>query len=242
MNYYEHHLGDYARDTTHLTALEHGVYRLLLDRYYTREEGIPEDQVYRVALARTDDERAAVDAILGEFFKLVDGLWINNKCEEEIEKARIRIDAAKKNGKRGGRPKNNPDETQQKPSGLSLGTPDETQLKAHQTPDTNHQTPERKKEGGADAQPMAFIGKVVRLSFDDFEAWKKTYHAILDIRAELEVIDAYYAEKPPKDGKWFFPASNWLKRAHNDALEKSRNADKPPPGAWVTGVPGARTF
>lgn len=141
MNYYEHHLGDYARDTTHLTALEHGVYRLLLDRYYTREEGIPEDQAYRVALARSDDERAAVDAVLSEYFKLTNGLWVNNKAEEEIEKARARINAAQSNGKRGGRPKKNPDVTQEKPNGLSVGSETETQTKAHQSPTTRHQTP-----------------------------------------------------------------------------------------------------
>lgn len=26
MNYYERHLGDYARDTGHLSIMEHGVY------------------------------------------------------------------------------------------------------------------------------------------------------------------------------------------------------------------------
>ena len=30
MNYYERHLGDYARDTAHLSMMEHGAYGLLL--------------------------------------------------------------------------------------------------------------------------------------------------------------------------------------------------------------------
>ncbi len=30
MNYYERHLGDYAKDTAHLTMIEHGAYTLLL--------------------------------------------------------------------------------------------------------------------------------------------------------------------------------------------------------------------
>lgn len=148
MNYYEHHLGDYARDTTHLTVLEHGVYRLLLDRYYTREEGIPEAQAYRVALARSEDERAAVDVILDEFFALKDGLWINNKAEEEISKARARIDAASTNGKRGGRPRKNPDESETKAKitqPFQSGYENKTQTKAHQTPITNHHTPEEEK-------------------------------------------------------------------------------------------------
>lgn len=84
MNYYERHLGDYARDTGHLSMLEHGAYCLLLDRYYATEAGIPADQTHRIARARTRDEKAAVDVVLGEFFKLVDGVWMNGRAEEEI--------------------------------------------------------------------------------------------------------------------------------------------------------------
>jgi uncharacterized protein YdaU (DUF1376 family) len=86
MNYYEHHLGDYAKDTAHLSMLEHGAYRLLLDRYYGAETGIPADQAHRLARARSREEKQAVDAVLNEFFLLVDGVWINNRAEEEIAK------------------------------------------------------------------------------------------------------------------------------------------------------------
>lgn len=139
MNYYERHLGDYAKDTAHLTMLEHGAYSLLLDRYYSTEQGIPNDQAHRVARARTREEKQAVDSVLGEFFTLVDGVWINRRCDEEITKAQTKIKAAKENGKRGGRPKSNPAQTQNKPSGFSVGSENETQKKAHQTPDTSNQ-------------------------------------------------------------------------------------------------------
>lgn len=87
MNYYAHHLGDYARDTAHLTMLEHGAYRTLLDRYYSTEAGIPADQVYRISRARSREERQAVDAVLADFFTLEDGTWINKRAQEEINKA-----------------------------------------------------------------------------------------------------------------------------------------------------------
>lgn len=86
MNYYEHHLGDYAKDTAHLTMLEDGAYRRLLDRYYGTESGIQAAQAHRIARARTREEKQAVDAVLEEFFFLVDGLWKNNRAEEEIKK------------------------------------------------------------------------------------------------------------------------------------------------------------
>lgn len=145
MNYYEHHLGDYAKDTGHLSMLEHGAYRILLDRYYSTEAGIPAAQAYRLARARSEEERQAVDVVLEEFFDLVEGVWINRRAEEEIGGAQARIEASKQNGKKGGRPRKNPagseTETQQKPSGFSLGSETETQQKAHQAPSTKHHLP-----------------------------------------------------------------------------------------------------
>lgn len=133
MNYYERHLGDYARDAGHLTMLEHGAYTLLLDRYYTTEQGIPEDQAHRICRARTRDERAAVDAVLAEFFRLVDGAWHNGRCDREVTKMQAKVKAAQENGKLGGRPKR----AKEKPSGLSVGSESVTQVKALQTPDTS---------------------------------------------------------------------------------------------------------
>lgn len=95
MNYYEHHLGDYAKDTAHLTMLEHGAYRLLLDRYYGTEAGIPADQAHRIARARTREEKAAVDAVLGEFFTPAGGVWINKRADEEIIRERKKQAALK---------------------------------------------------------------------------------------------------------------------------------------------------
>lgn len=86
MNYYERHLGDYARDTAHLSLLEHGAYTLLLDRYYATEDGIPADQVHRLARARAPEEREAVDTVLAEFFHLDGGIWIHHRAEREIAK------------------------------------------------------------------------------------------------------------------------------------------------------------
>lgn len=66
MNSYEHHIGDYARGTAHLTMLEDGALRRLLDRYYCTEQGIPAVQAHRIARAHADAEVAAVDTVLRE--------------------------------------------------------------------------------------------------------------------------------------------------------------------------------
>jgi uncharacterized protein YdaU (DUF1376 family) len=147
MNYYERHLGDYAKDTAHLSMLEHGAYSLLLDRYYSTEAGIPEDQAHRVARAKTRDEKSAVDSILREFFILTDGIWINRRADEEIIKAHARIDSAKANGKLGGRPRKNPTITQQKPTGFIPVNPELTGSKALHVPSIKTKTPLPPKGG-----------------------------------------------------------------------------------------------
>lgn len=87
MNYYQRHIGDYIKDAGHLSLLEHGVFARLLDVYYGREAPIPDDQKYRLIMARTDEEKTTVDAILLEFFKFEGDAWRNKRCDEEIFKA-----------------------------------------------------------------------------------------------------------------------------------------------------------
>lgn len=158
MNYYERHLGDYSRDTAHLSMLEHGAYSLLLDRYYSTEAGIPEDQAHRLARARSKDERAAVDAVLGEFFTLRGGVWINGRAEREVDRAQTKIKAARENGKAGGRPKWNPETTDEKPAGLFVGSDLLTGSKAHQIPDT------RQEQKG---EPVVIPAQPARPPIDD---------------------------------------------------------------------------
>lgn len=85
MNYYERHIGDYLKDTSHLSLLEHGIYGRLLDVYYTREGAIPDAQAARLIGARSKEEREALSAVLSEFFELIDGHWHQGRCDAEIE-------------------------------------------------------------------------------------------------------------------------------------------------------------
>lgn len=135
VNYYERHLGDWMRDTSGISMLEEGAYNRLVDAYYSQEEGIEHERRYLVARAMSGPERKAVDAVLTRFFRKEGDRWVKGRVQEELNKARARIDAAKENGKRGGRPAKNPEVTKQKPSGFPLGsdqlTQDLTQKKAH---------------------------------------------------------------------------------------------------------------
>lgn len=111
------------------------------------------------------------------------------------------------------------------------GPTDDGSPNGRRTLPTDRKGEDRKgKEGeedrGADApsENLAFVGRVVRLKADQFENWRKAYHAIPDLVAELTKADDFYSENSPKDGKWFFPVSKWLDRAHKDAIKPDPDA------------------
>lgn len=86
MNHYPHHIGDYLKDTAHLTIMEDGAYRRLLDLYYQREQPLPADknQLYRLARASSSAEKKSINTILDEFFSLTPDGYRQARCDEEI--------------------------------------------------------------------------------------------------------------------------------------------------------------
>lgn len=140
MNFYKRHIGDYIKKAGHLTLLEHGIYARLMDVYYTREAGIPEDKAARLIGARTKDEQQALANVLDEFFTLVDGVWTQGRCEEEIGNANAQAEANRNNGKKGGRPKRKGTEEEPKENPMGFDSLSEKNLS--QTPDSRLQTPD----------------------------------------------------------------------------------------------------
>jgi uncharacterized protein YdaU (DUF1376 family) len=130
VNYYERYCGDYQRDTAHLSLAEHGAYTMLLDTYFSVEKPLPKElsSLYRVCRAMTRLEQHAVKVVADQFFPVseMDGLRHNHRADREIAKARPKIEAARINGKKGGRPPKESflqtrQETRGIPDGLSTG-------------------------------------------------------------------------------------------------------------------------
>lgn len=97
MNYYEHHLGDYAEATAHLSFVEDAAYSRCIRKYYAMELPLPADlkQVQRLIGARTKEEKEAVETVLVEFFTLCPDGWHNVRCDEEITKYQDKRSKAK---------------------------------------------------------------------------------------------------------------------------------------------------
>lgn len=112
LSWYGHDLDRYARKTAHLSMLEHGAYRLLMDEYYRRGGPLPPplDQVYRLCRAITKVEQKAASSVLAQFFELQSDGWHNKRADEELANIAAKRDAGRAGGVaakgKSGRPKN----------------------------------------------------------------------------------------------------------------------------------------
>jgi uncharacterized protein YdaU (DUF1376 family) len=125
VNFYKRFIGDIQAKTGGLTLAEFGAYDRLLDHYYSTEQPINPDEIYRISRAIKASEKAAVDKVLLKFFFLGPDGYTQSKAEEQIAKALPLIEAARANGKKGGRPPK--PKTPQEPSGFPKQNPDGTQ-------------------------------------------------------------------------------------------------------------------
>jgi uncharacterized protein YdaU (DUF1376 family) len=99
MHYYQHHIGDFIKDTSFLTNEEVGIYLKLLWLYYDTETPLP-NSLFDLAMkvnARNQQEELA--GILGMFFKLEDNEWHHSRCDKEISHYQQQLNTASKAGK-----------------------------------------------------------------------------------------------------------------------------------------------
>ena len=101
MHYYQFNIGDYRRQTGHLSLLEHGIYRSLLDTYYLTESPLCSDiaKLMRSHSIRTDEEKQALEHVLSDFFVLTDDGYEQNTCNEAISKYREKSEKARNSAK-----------------------------------------------------------------------------------------------------------------------------------------------
>src|SRR5581483_7514788 len=126
MNYFNFYPGDYLRDTTRLTMAQNGAFLSLLCAYYSEAAPLPANDtaIFLICKAATKAEQRDALLVADKYFPIGDdGLRHNARADFEIEKAKPRIESARQNGSKGGRPR--------KPSGLSERNPVGYQRKTH---------------------------------------------------------------------------------------------------------------
>lgn len=195
------YVADYLQDTGHLSALEHGVYLLLIMHYWSNG-GLPNDDRRLARIARVNLKQwLRVRQTVADFF---DRDWTHVRIDVELAHAKELTESRVAAGRRGGlasaKVKRRSSGAQAKPVAKSKHTEPEPE------PDS-----EREEEKETRASALS--------SFDQF--WEKYPHKIgkraalkafgkarVPLEALLLGIDRYIAEKP-RDRPWCNPAT-WL--------------------------------
>lgn len=93
MHYYQHHIGDFQRDTASLSDADTLAYLRLIWMYYDTEEPLPNDP--KKLAFRIGSNSDAVQMLLEAFFVLENGFWNQKRCDSEIANYRAKSDRAR---------------------------------------------------------------------------------------------------------------------------------------------------
>ena len=143
MHYFKFNIPSWSLSTAHLSLEEDGVYFRLVCHYYDTEKPIPLETESVIRRLRLGSHSDTVHRILAEFFVKTEKGFVNQYCERLIEKYHFDAKKNKKNGKSGGRPKqnNNLHKTQIKPTGIPLETDSQPTGNPNHKPITKNQEP-----------------------------------------------------------------------------------------------------
>ena len=223
MNYYERHIGDYLKDTAHLSLLEHGIYGRLLDVYYTREGPLPAGQVERLTGVRSKEERAALSAVLAEFFKADGDTLTHSRCDREI--ARYQDKQAK--AKRSAEARWNERTAHTERNANAMRTHSEGN--ALQSPVTRHQTPDT-IIGGKPPSGVKRRTQIPAEFYPDETGISKAEERGVSVAVELQKFTDYHKGKGSVMADWQAAWRTWLgnvKQAQETFKERdARNARK----------------
>ena len=207
MHYYQWNIGDYVKNTNHLSAMEDLAYRRLLDLYYDSEIPIPID-IPRVS-RRLRLEEDIVESVLKEFFQLTDEGYKNHRADLEIASYHEYLTKQKANGIKGGRPK----KTQAKPT----ANPDVTQNNLKHKQANTNQEPVVKQNRGSRLQADFCLT-------EDWKEFCRAERSDLDPQKVFDGFKDYWIAKPGQQGvklDWLATWRNWVRNQKQGLVNKA---------------------
>jgi uncharacterized protein YdaU (DUF1376 family) len=87
MIYFRHYMNDHGRLRSHFSMLEDGAYLRLASIYCSRMGSLPdsEEEIYRLADARSGKERRAIDQVLKDCFRQTPEGWSHDDFDDQIK-------------------------------------------------------------------------------------------------------------------------------------------------------------
>lgn len=225
------HIGDWLKKTVHLSDMERSVYLALLCRYYDSEAPIPEGEAYRVALARTEDQKSAVDYVLAEFFALENGCWTQTRASHEIAKyheksgkasaaAKTRWDRERADAEQE-QSVGNADAMQTHSEGNADGDADAMPTTNHEPRTTNHDATNPKPLRTPRASRLAENWELP----SEWASWALANTPAVSVILEAPKFRDYWVAKSGKDAtknSWEATWRNWCRRVQERASQQPK--------------------
>ena len=230
MHHYPRHVGDYRKDTPHLSQAQHGAFTLLLDWYYASEKPLPNDLdlLCRIAAALKTDERKNIETVLGYFFTLEpDNCWHQKRCDKEIAVYQARSNGGKKGMSSRYSQDNPPDNSGSNSPPNSTNNSEDNNRRARE-PVTSNQEPVTKEVSGfafpsewseqrrSDVETFITYRRTVLkkpLKPQTFSAWVRKYAEFDDATMRAAINDSMaegyqgifpekHLPRPRREGAW----------------------------------------
>lgn len=222
MDWYPWHFELYANDTMHLTCLQDGAYRRLIDHYMKTRQALPDDDralanITRLGLADWQEIAADVRA----FFKPRNGKLYQTRCEQTLasqEKgSTTRSETAKKAAearwlKEKEKNAHSMLEASSKHARAMLGDArgEERREEEKDIPTPSTATEREAPPHVNGSGHYAFAGSKIKLILRDIERFKVDFPNIADIEGEIAGLDDWCIQNPTRaPGPKWFP---WLRK------------------------------
>lgn len=222
MHYYQHHIGDFIRDTANLSDSQTMAYLRLIWMYYDSEEPLKNDPESLAFSIGSDD--ATVLRLLKHYFVLDADAWRHKRIDAEISAYHSKAEKARESAK--ARWKNKKSMPPHSDGNANAYRPDDSSLNidANQEPRTTL-PPTVEREG--DAQPpegKAVASAGTRLSSDwvlpiEWGNWAISEGLTeAQVRSSADTFRDHWVAKAGKDARkadWLATWRNWVRRDLN---------------------------
>ena len=213
MHYYQHHIGDFIKDTSFLTNEEIGIYLKLIWLYYDTEKPLPNNLFELGMKTATRDNQVVLEGLLEMFFLLDEEnkCWHHNRCDKEIEHYKQQLTTASKAGKASALKRAmNKNATSVEQALNERST--EVQPTNNHKPITNNHIKE-KRLGSRLAQDWILP--------DDWEYWANKQRPELNAKSVADQFKDYWISQPGQKGlklDWEATWRNWVRNTNAPKL------------------------
>lgn len=213
----------YIADTRHLSLEEHGAYLTLMMIAWRAEDcSLPDDDA-RIArmLGVTAKKWAKLKPTVMSFWCLEDGRWTQKRLSKERQYVakKSKQNAESANARWNSKPlkTNDVDDANASPAQCERNAP---------PPSLSKEEEESKIMPDRSGDEYAFFGQTIKLAPRHMTEWRRVFHAILDINAELSTIDDWWQQEPQsaKRENWFLATKGMLNKKHQLLLRQQADA------------------